>query len=183
MHVFVASGNPVKIEAATAAFSQVFPSSQLQVTGQGVPSGVADQPVGETETLRGARQRMLGARELMPAADFWVGIEGGIRKLPAGYEAFAWMVVSDGQREGEARTAGFILPPAIGSLLDQGLELGEADDRIFGTLNSKQQNGAVGLLSGDRITRRSLYEPAIVLALLPFIRPELYLRGEMRKKR
>jgi non-canonical (house-cleaning) NTP pyrophosphatase len=32
----------------------------------------------------------------------------------------------------------------------------------------------VGLLTGNIITRETLYTPAVQLALIPFIRPELY---------
>jgi len=59
-------------------------------------------------------------------------------------------------------------------LVRQGVELGEADDRIFGRNNSKQQNGAVGLLTGDAVDRAGLYVPAVIFALIPFKNPELY---------
>ena len=54
------------------------------------------------------------------------------------------------------------------------MELGEADDIVFGQSNSKQKSGAVGLLTGDIIDRKSLYEEAVVLALIPFKNEELY---------
>lgn len=60
------------------------------------------------------------------------------------------------------------------ALFAEGLELGEADDRVFGRTNSKQATGAVGLLSKDLITRQSYYEHAITLALIPFLNEELY---------
>ena len=62
----------------------------------------------------------------------------------------------------------------MADLVRGGLELGEADDLVFRTSNSKRRNGAVGLLTGDVITRAGLYTPAVQLALIPFIRPELY---------
>jgi non-canonical (house-cleaning) NTP pyrophosphatase len=54
------------------------------------------------------------------------------------------------------------------------MELGDADDLVFGRQNSKQKSGAVGLLTHNRVTRRTLYEQAVVLALIPFINPDLY---------
>jgi non-canonical (house-cleaning) NTP pyrophosphatase len=56
----------------------------------------------------------------------------------------------------------------------QGMELGDADDAVFGRSNSKQANGAVGILTGNVIDRAELYEQAVVLALIPFKNPELY---------
>jgi non-canonical (house-cleaning) NTP pyrophosphatase len=79
-----------------------------------------------------------------------------------------------GRRSGSGRTASFLLPEAVASLVRQGKELGEADDLVFERSNSKQENGAVGILTGDVIDRAALYEPAVVLALIPFKNPDLY---------
>jgi non-canonical (house-cleaning) NTP pyrophosphatase len=54
------------------------------------------------------------------------------------------------------------------------MELGEADDLVFGRSNSKQDNGAIGLLTGDVIDRAQLYEQAVILALVPFKNPDMY---------
>jgi non-canonical (house-cleaning) NTP pyrophosphatase len=66
------------------------------------------------------------------------------------------------------------LPPGVGALLEQGMELGDADDIIFGTSNSKQENGAVGLLTGNALTRTSLYAEGVILALIPFKNEDLF---------
>ena len=87
---------------------------------------------------------------------------------------FAWVVILDSSREGKGRSGEFFLPIKVAELVNQGLELGEADDRVFAQHNSKQKNGAVGLLSADAITRAELYIPAVIFALIPFRNPELY---------
>ena len=79
---------------------------------------------------------------------------------------------------GKGRTGAFFLPPAVADLIRQGKELGEADDIVFGRFNSKQENGAVGILTGDVIDRRRLYEEAVILALIPFKNEALYLARE-----
>ncbi len=89
--------------------------------------------------------------------------------------AFAWVVVRDAYQMGRGRTGAFYLPPQIVELVRQGKELGEADDITFGRVNSKQEDGAVGLLTGNVIDRARLYEHAVVLALIPFKNPDLYL--------
>ena len=68
----------------------------------------------------------------------------------------------------------FYLPPQVAELVRQGVELGEADDIVFGQSNSKQASGAVGLLTGDVIDRAGLYEGAVILALIPFKNRQLY---------
>jgi non-canonical (house-cleaning) NTP pyrophosphatase len=69
---------------------------------------------------------------------------------------------------GKARTATFYLPQEVITLVQRGIELGHADDMVFGRSNSKQQNGSVGLLTEDVITRLTYYSHAVVLALIPF---------------
>jgi inosine/xanthosine triphosphatase len=172
--ICVASANPVKIEAALAGFRLLFPHEAWSASGMPAPSGVPEQPAGDEETLLGARNRARAAQQLAPEADWWVGIEGGVLWRGSRLEAFAWAAVWDGAREGYARTAAFELPPAVAELIRAGLELGQADDQVFGTVNSKQQGGAIGLLTGDAMTRSGLYTPAVVMALIPFRNPELY---------
>jgi len=72
----------------------------------------------------------------------------------------------------------FVLPAQVARLVCSGLELGEADDQVFGTQNSKQQNGAVGLLTHDALKRAEFYAQAVQLALIPFINPQLYPESE-----
>ncbi|MEL6670862.1 MAG: inosine/xanthosine triphosphatase [Bacteroidota bacterium] len=174
MRIIVASQNPIKIAAARQGFQQMFPTQKWAVEGISVPSGVSDQPRSHTETWEGAFNRARAARTARPDGDYWVGIEGGIAEKGESMEAFAWMVIMDKERRGEARTCTFSLPKKVAELVKSGMELGEADDIVFGAENSKQKNGAVGLLTGNVMVRESLYIPAIILALIPFRNRELY---------
>ncbi|MDX1907407.1 MAG: inosine/xanthosine triphosphatase [Bacteroidia bacterium] len=174
LHVVVASTNPTKIQAARGGLSAMFPDKTLTLTGVSVPSGVPDQPVGDDETLTGARNRVMAARAAHPDADVWIGIEGGIAPRGETLDAFAWVCVMGKTGYGTARSAAFELPRAVRALTDAGLELGSAMDQLFQAVNSKHHQGAVGLLTGDVITREQLYQPAVVLALIPFRHPDLY---------
>jgi inosine/xanthosine triphosphatase len=189
--IIVASKNPVKIEAAREGFARMFPEETLHVSGVSVPSGVSDQPFSALETLQGAYQRALNARAASPAADYWVGIEGGVAEetgadacssVPASLvqagelSVFAWVVVLDAAsaRIGKGSTGIFYLPPKVAELVHNGMELGEADDVVFSRSNSKQGNGSVGLLTNDVIDRTRYYVDAVILALIPFRNPDLY---------
>jgi inosine/xanthosine triphosphatase len=172
--IFVASKNPVKIESARIGFSQVFPGVELDMQGVSVPSGVAEQPQTDHETLLGAQNRLEAVRALHPDADFWAGIEGGIDRLDGGMVAFAWIVIQNQLHTGRARTGTFFLPDRVIELIDQGIELGEADDIVFNRSGSKTGNGAIGILTNDIIDRTGLYTPAVIMALVPFINPDLY---------
>lgn len=171
MQIVVASRNPVKVDATRQAFAARFPDQALEIEGISVPSEVSDQPMSEEETLSGAMNRARNAQREAPQADYWVGIEGGIEDREQGMLAFAWVVILSAQQQGQGRTASFFLPPPVAKLVRQGIELGLADDQVFGKSNSKQQNGAVGLLTNNVIVRETLYTPAVVLALVPFDHP------------
>ena len=173
--VVVASGNPVKVQATLNAFSRMFAPHRFEVDGAArVVSGVGPQPMSDSETLRGAEQRALAAEEQVPDAEFWVGIEGGIEESRGELLAFAWVVVRSAGLSARGRSGGFVLPAPISELIRAGKELGEADDIVFGRRNSKQKEGALGLLTDNVIDRRELYEHAILLALVPFKSSELY---------
>ncbi len=168
MKVLVASLNPVKIDACREAFNRFFPDEELSVSGISIPSGVSEQPFSESETLSGAINRTELLKSRYPAAHFVVGIEGGVEQRFGELWAFAWVVVSNGSKTGKGTTSRFPLPGKVKKLLDEGLELGDANDRVFSQHNSKQQGGAIGLLTGDLITRKELYVPAVIMALIPF---------------
>ena len=179
MKVIVASRNPVKVAATRDAFEQLFPSTEIDVTAISVGSGVADQPTSDRETRQGAANRSHNAQAELPDADFWVGLEGGIEVIDNQLMAFAWMYVrGNNGHDSQARTPSLPLPPEVKALVDKGLELGEANDRVFSTLNSKQGGGAFGLLTGGRLTREGVYAQTVLLALTPFAN-ELYPHSEL----
>lgn len=174
----VASTNPVKLAAAQEGFARMFPAVAFTLHGVAVPSGVSDQPMTSAETLQGATQRAALAAQQHPTADYAIGIEGGLQPDAAGtLQALAWVVVQSRQgQRGRAQTGIFILPDEIAQLVRQGMELGHADDAVFGRSNSKQQNGSIGLLTDDALTRTEYYIQAVMMALIPFKKPELTWR-------
>lgn len=182
--VAVGSLNPVKINAARSGLSQGFqidiPADN--VIGFNVPSLVPDQPIGDAETKQGALNRAKSAYDaycllnnMKPS--YGVGLEGGIQVLNDGsndMECFAYMVIYDGKKYGSSRTCSFTLPKAISTLVQSGLELGDADDAVFGGKNSKQKGGTVGHLTNGVIDRTKYYEQAMILATIPFLNENLY---------
>jgi inosine/xanthosine triphosphatase len=171
--IVVASKNPVKVRATLNGFKRMFRTDDFEAQTILVPSGVRDQPASNAETLAGALNRARAAQQIEPA-DYWVGIEGGIEDDGADMVAFAWVVVLSERMQGKGRTGTFFLPDTVARLVREGKELGEADDMVFGKTNSKQDNGAIGILTGDVIDRAQLYEQAVILALVPFKNKSLY---------
>lgn len=173
LHFAVGSTNPVKIGCVAEAAANFWPESEA--AGVGTESGVSAQPRSDEEMLTGALNRARQALQKIPAATFGVGIEGGVLDSPEGMWAYAWVIILDRDgRIGRGQTGRFLLPPPIATMIRAGLELGEADDRFFGRENSKQKEGAVGILSNGLITRHQLYQPAVTFALFRFLHEEHY---------
>ncbi|EJH2590833.1 inosine/xanthosine triphosphatase [Vibrio parahaemolyticus] len=166
--VVIASLNPAKINAVKSAFQSAFPQQAFEFVGISVPSEVADQPMTNEETHRGAVNRVKNAKVEMPTADFYVGLEAGIE----GNVTFAWMVIESDTHHGESRSASLMLPPEVLAQLADANELGDVMDKVFGTENIKQKGGAISLLTQNQLTRSSVYHQALILALIPFTNPD-----------
>ncbi|TBT12354.1 non-canonical purine NTP phosphatase [Vibrio parahaemolyticus] len=166
--VVIASLNPAKINAVKSAFQSAFPQQTFEFVGISVPSEVADQPMTNEETHRGAVNRVKNAKVEMPTADFYVGLEAGIE----GNVTFAWMVIESDTHRGESRSASLMLPPEVLAQLADANELGDVMDKVFGTENIKQKGGAISLLTQNQLTRSSVYHQALILALIPFTNPD-----------
>ena len=171
--VIITSKNPVKINAVSSGFTKAFPNTKFEFVAVAVSSGVSDQPMTDSETLLGAMNRIQNAK-LDCKADFWVAIEGGIEEIDGELVAFAYILISTDSKNGISKTATFVLPQKVSELIKQGMELGDADDVVFGGNNSKQKNGSVGILTKDLITRTSFYDNSVILALIPFLNEDLY---------
>jgi len=186
VRIAIGSKNPVKVNSSINGVAKALQpllckEVKVQVHGKGfnVPSDVSDQPMSEAETKTGACNRARNAwnafmSEVGNAPDFAVGLEGGIVNDESEMICSAWMAVYNGTTMGTARTCSFPLPPSIRRLVLGGMELGDADDQIFGSVNSKQAGGTVGHLSRGVIDRTAYYEPAVVLAMVPLLWPDLY---------
>lgn len=171
-----------------------------------VPSGVADQPFGDEETKLGAKNRARAARDTYKETHgtqphIAVGLEGGLEWLDDELWCMAWMAVigsrsafvleftssadcgeykafdGDSLHWGTAKTGTFALPTLVSDLVKEGMELGDADDKVFSRIKSKHGSGTVGLLTDGLIDRSAYYEHALILALVPWIRPDVYPEG------
>tara|TARA_B110000263_G_C15278322_1_gene496978 strand:+ start:1199 stop:1738 length:540 start_codon:yes stop_codon:yes gene_type:complete len=172
IQVLVGSKNPTKINAVKKAFNAIFTKKQFIVKGKSVPSGVSDQPMSEEETKKGALNRLCYL-EKKYSANFYVGIEGGVDYDEGTMVAFAWVYTSNKLLFGKGKTSLFQIPKEIQNLIESGVELGEADDIVFKRKNSKNKDGAVGILTNKNITRTNYYKNAVIMSLIPFFNKKL----------
>lgn len=169
MIIAVGSRNPVKIAAVRAAFGAIDPPGGFRIECRDVPSGVSEQPMSHVEAITGARNRASGSRKALQA-DFGIGIESGLERIAGTWFTNGWIAVVD--RHGiEGLACAIMKPvplPAMRLVLDQGLELGAATDRVFGTQGSKHATGLIGLLTDDVLTREGTFRDAIIAAFARF---------------
>lgn len=174
MKIAVGSKNPVKIAAVKQAFEKVFPEKQWDVEGIDVASGVSDQPMSDVESITGARNRAEKSRDAL-AADYGVGLEGGLQQIGDAWFDCGWIVILDKSGiEGIGSSVRMHTPDKMIAMVHEGMELGHINDKLFGIENSKQGDGHFGLMTKNAITRTSGYTEAVIAALARFIRPEVF---------
>lgn len=174
MKVAVGSQNPIKIQATKEAFEKIFPETEWEIIGIEVDSEISNQPMSDTESIKGARNRARKAmRELK--SDYGVGLEGGLQQIGENWFDSGWIVVIDKYgNEGIGSTVKIPTPQKLMNLILQGVELGVANDMVFKKVNSKQAEGHFGSMTKNAITRTRGYTDGVIAALTRFIHPDLF---------
>ena len=174
LDVRVGSTNPVKVEAARRAFAAAFPS--VSVRGVRVESRVGPQPL-EAETAEGAIAR---ARAALGKGDYGVGIEAGLSWSEAARDYLDVQYCAVADRRGVVTVGhgpGFRHPPAVIEAVKARRTVGEAMERLSGVRGIGRKEGAIGWLSRGAMDRTRLTEAAVLMALLPRIRRDVYSGG------
>ena len=171
--IIVGSQNPAKINAVQATFERVFPQVNIECHGIHAPSGVAEQPMSEAETLLGAENRV-GFCQQQGGADYYVAMEGGVDRFSYGAATFAYVVIGKGKIQSVGRSANLPIPDSVFDALKAGQELGPLMDSLFNTQNVKQKGGAIGLLTNGIETRSSSYQHALTLAMARFLHSDRF---------
>lgn len=174
VRVAVGSENPAKVEAVRAAMQRLFGAADVR--GFAVDSEAPAQPF-EQQTWEGARARARHALQRWAEADFGVGVEAGLFEVAAAGDLMDVQACVVADRTGRltyGHGPGFTYPPAVAAQLRKGRSVGDVVSELSGIEDVGRKTGAVGFLSRDRVSRASLTEPAVLMAFLPRLRPELY---------
>jgi inosine/xanthosine triphosphatase len=177
----VGTQNPVKVKAVVHVAEKVL-RGKSEVVQVEVESGVPSQPVGLEQTVKGAVNRARQAVSSVQGAEFGIGIEAGLVKVPealTGYFDIQFAAVAD--RNGRVTIgcgSGFEYPPiVVNEVLANGKEVGEVMESLTGIEKIGERMGAIGFLSHAELDRRKLTEQAILMAFIPRINEELYFKG------
>lgn len=177
MLVVVGSDNPVKVRATENVFRVWV--GECEVVGKAVRTDLPSQPIGFSQTLEGAVRRAQEAIKILPEADFSVGIEAGLIRVP--YEDtrfFDQQFVAVLDSDGLLTLGGgpsFEHPADVAEeVLRTERDVGDVFDALSGVSNLGRKEGAIGFLSFGRISRLSITEVGISMALVPRLRPNMY---------
>jgi len=175
--IIVGSKNPCKVQSVEEVMADYDDLSSCKVAGKAVKSGVSEQPVTLEETIQGAKNRALNAFE---DGMLSVGLEDGLMKLPGTDEYMNVNIcaIYDGLEYSLGMSSGFTLPKmCVDLILHRGRDLSEAmketdmtDDDDIGL-----SEGAIGLLTDMRITRKEYCKQSIRTALIPLTKPDYFL--------
>lgn len=182
--VAVGSLRPPKLNAVRLALAdcaqhlQAGSSSESEVAGFDVASGVRSTPLSGHETMQGARRRADALRELLRESNtpwhYFVGLEGGLETISIDSERRvflqSWAYVADAAGRGHYGQSGAIaLPDELATrVIDQGVDLSEAIDAFAGAHGIRDGLGAWGVLTSGLITREQAFRIATINAFAPF---------------
>jgi len=176
MLVQIGSSNPVKAEAVRRVFARLYPQEQFEIRLVPVESGVPEQPL-DAQVAQGARERAEGA---LGQADYGVGIEAGLiwnEVFRVYFDVQFCAILDRAGRLTVGHGSVFVYPPKIIAQVQAGQTVGQAMAELSGISDIGHQMGAIGYLSRGLLDRTRLTEQAVLMALLPRIRPELYPDG------
>ncbi len=160
MKVAIGTLNPAKVNAVQECLDQL---GSFTYTSTSVSSGVADQPFSDEETIRGAVNRALRARE-RETADIGIGLEGGMIETDEGFFLCNWGALSEQGIEPIIAGGAMIpLPAEIGRKVKSGIELKIVMDEYADKENISQKEGAVGIFTGGLVTRKEMFKHICLL--------------------
>ena len=168
MKIHVGTRNTLKVRAVHAAFALAFGDEALDAVAVEIGGGVPPQPF-DVEVVQGAICR---ARNALAEADYGVGIEAGLVRFP-GYDCYLSVqfcaVLDHTGRLTVGHGPGYTLPQEVLDRLMNGSTLNREMSRLSGIPETKDKEGAIGILSGRRIDRFSITREAVLMALIPRI--------------
>lgn len=156
MKIVVGSMNKAKIRAV----EEVFP--EAVIVTKDAASGVSAQPFSDEETRQGAINRALSSIDDQDGT-FGIGLEGGVMFIGNQLYLCNWGALASSDQLYTASGARIALPYGITTRLIQGRELGDVMDEFAKRKQVRQKEGAVGILTAERVSRQSMFRHVVEL--------------------
>jgi inosine/xanthosine triphosphatase len=173
IRVAVATGNRVKVDAVRNVFTQVFGYVEIVEVAAGSES--SGQPV-DGKTIEGATRRARVALDLSDA-DYGVGVEAGlfyVERLKKHLDVQYCAIMDASGRITYGHGPGFEYPPEVTKAALAGHAVGDIMSGMTGIERIGHKSGSIGYLSAGLMNRTSLTELAVLMALIPRMRLEMY---------
>ena len=153
--VYIGSINPVKLSAVKEVFHD------YQVIAEKSDSYVGNQPKSDQITVQGAINRA----KSLPSDGLRIGLEAGVEWFRNQWFLVNWgVLIDEEERVFYAGGTRIPIPEMIGKQLDSSnKELAELMDEYYRVENIKHKQGAIGILTNNRIKRVDIF---IHIALL-----------------
>ena len=130
-------------------------------------------PTSDDEAILGAINRAKSALN-KGKADIGIGLEGHIKDTKYGMFLSNWVASVSRETQCIGSSGTLLLPETIADQVRKGKELGPVMDKFVGVENTKQKQGAVGILTKGLIPRTKMFERAVLFSLAKFYNPESY---------
>src|SRR5699024_7034796 len=157
MKIVVGSKNKTKISAV----QDVFPDSMIMPLA--ASSNVSAQPFSDPETVKGALNRAKECRDKVADA-FSVALDGGDKIVFYQWILCNWgWLITPGGQTSVASGARIALPHSFIDPLEKGKELGDLMHNYTKTRGVRHREGAVGIFTNERISRRDMFAHIVQL--------------------
>ena len=177
MKINIGSKNRAKIEALSEILKEYPDFLKAEIISKDVNSDVSDQPKSLQETVDGAMKR---AKNCFVDCDLSVGLESGLMAVPetkTGYMDTTACAIYDGKDFHLGLSSCFEYPPkVVKHILENNKNISEAFVDLGLTKNNNlgSANGAIGILTKNRLDRKEYTKQAIRTALIHLENKELY---------
>lgn len=174
LRIALGSTNPVKVKATYNVMKRIYEGSVSVISVQ-VESGVKHTPMGESEIIKGAKNRAKNALKKVDA-DLGVGMEGGMVRKFDKYFLTGWCAVVDGFGRCFLGCSVYMgLPESVVKSVLRGKELGIVMDELIGVKDTKRRMGAIGIFTKGIMNRQAAWEAALIYAMSPIISSNYYM--------
>ena len=155
MKIIIGSKNPTKIKAVESIFINE------EIISLDVPSNVSVQPFSDEETREGAINR---AKQCVRSDAVGIGLEGGVMYVQNQLFLCNWgALVTPEEDTFTASGARIPLPKEIDVQLKAGFELGDLMDVFTEKQGIRNNEGAIGVFTHNRVTRHEMFAHVVKL--------------------
>lgn len=189
MIVAIASENKPKVSACKKVFNELQnefkTDKKITFIIKSIDSGVANMPLSIKELMTGAinRTKYLQAKlkNENRFADYYIGLEGGffIKYFPENLNPIvfleSWVYAFNGDVGYWGSSGAIEVPKNISDdIIYSGKELGIIIDQKMKQSGIRSNQGTVGILTNNVVTRKEFFETALKFALAPFYNFKIY---------